>query len=562
MTMERNLAFPWYGDVASGFQQNLEALSLPTCWATATAHMATRWVAVVSQGSKHTMDTHKKQVWTPLQHTMRDFFQRFSEVGNHCRTSVARVLDSHDYRLLAQRLGLCFLGCVTPDNLVAAARKPLTSFCPHAVFSSTLREIADLASLDALRERDPSLLVDSYMSLHFELIQRQPTTERVKQVLHDHPDLSHDALREYFPGAVQKVLEHVHSAVLAAVPQEDDTKDRCEAEIEQLHLSPEGQSGQDETEEWHRKTAPKMSGEAHLRMRELKARQMQKQLDSMTHPTPPSKQGAPPRTQSFQTMPLSYEAKKGFDIARARGLRLLVDAYRTRLQEEGEQRCRLEERDRILNLQTGEGVTQMRKYEPLRLSPILLDILKRGLTTAGSASYVSSLGDACVQDLVWAALEKYRDAVATLLEARTTEDATRQVSDLTHHETVLGAVACLLQRSGTTTLEWRCRTRLRCMAKGSSSVTDVHLLRIFAVASFVEMVEGSCSNVCACKNPGVNGTFSFGEIWSRKHTLRFCFTFVNNLALSCLFAPSFSHADPFAQRNETGKPYRVLLGRM
>ena len=44
--------------------------------------------------------------------------------------------------------------------------------------------------------------------------------------------------------------------------------------------------------------------------------QVQNQLASMTHPTTPFKTGAARRTQAFKKLPLSHEAKVGFEIAR------------------------------------------------------------------------------------------------------------------------------------------------------------------------------------------------------------------------------------------------------
>ena len=239
--------------------------------------------------------------------------------------------------------------------------------------------------------------------------------------------------------------------------------------------------------EWKRKVASRVARDAQARWQETKLRQMQHQLASMTHPTTPFKTGAARRTLAFKKLPLSHEAKVGFEIARSRGLCLLIEAYRTRLQEYGEQNCRVEDTDQGLNLQTGEGVNQERKYEPLRLSPVLLRILKDNMTTSASASYVSCLGNPHVQDILWTALEKIE---ATFLRSQDANDVVQNDLELTQHETVIGAVICLLKQSGRSALMWRYTKKVRFTAKCVDLVSDAHLLRIFAVASFVEMVEG------------------------------------------------------------------------
>ena len=58
--------------------------------------------------------------------------------------------------------------------------------------------------LQELQEREPSLLVESYMGLHLNLIQRQPTASRVQQVMRTYfreygVELTHEGSQAVLP---------------------------------------------------------------------------------------------------------------------------------------------------------------------------------------------------------------------------------------------------------------------------------------------------------------------------------------------------------------------------
>ena len=100
-------------------------------------------------------------------------------------------------------------------------------------------------------------------------------------------------------------------------------------------------------------------------------------MADLTQTIPGSKRGKAPRTQAMDQLALSFQEIRGLQLAQARGLHCLLNAYRKQLQSHWKSIASLQSTSNDASGQSLHGADgdYEAKYETLPLSPIFLQIV-------------------------------------------------------------------------------------------------------------------------------------------------------------------------------------------
>jgi len=343
------------------------------------------------------------------------------------------------------------------------------------------------------------------MTLHVELQRLLPTQWTLRETMDQHRhvhgcDPTYDEVLQSFPGVSATLIDATYRDLLIALPQENAARFACEERIIAA-LGRDRDAG--EPAESRNSAVP---ATAAARTTALLADELTKRVDSFTHPQPPLVTNTARRTRELAALPLSHEEVLGFEIAKARGLRLLVDAYRKRLtaQTSEDMHKTAEAEDGFPRL--GENIGAQQKYEHLPISAVLLAILRRRMSpspsdpapgaesveAASTPSLLTVLSERETQECLWEELERLHAVVTASFDANLVAVSSTDASALSPHERVLGGVAVLVRARGADIVNWHAVNMkpLRLRQKGCPQVWDANpLLTVFAIAAFVEMTE-------------------------------------------------------------------------